>query len=635
MKKLIPLLSWILFFHCDSDSPKQNFNGNTFNNLNNSNCVQGSMRCHGSLVQVCRDRAWNNEITCGIGEFADLPTCNPDTFSCVQCLPNGTTCGPDNHVHVCTAGGERGLVQDECNSAQGEQCVEINGIAACDSPCLRAAANNSYRGCEYYSVGMSNSYLDSAFHNNFAIAVDNNNDAAVRVTIQGGSVDVDEMIPARTLHVFRLRYVEAVRNPKSGSTLQSGIFRTNQGQGAFHVLTSLPVTVYQFNPYDFAIGNTNSYTNDASLLLPVTVLSRNYLVMSRPTWLQEAAGTPGGPNKPGTVTIVATTDNTSVLVQTRAHVAGGIDVNAMTPGGQGNYLLNRGDILQLVTQNNLSYGNCPSGPGSEKTSIGGFNFCNPGHAYDLTGTMVTSTEPVAVWGGHDCTFIPYNTKACDHIEEMIFPLETWGKRFLVGLTRQVEPGSTESNIIRILASENNANITFNPPSVHGNIVLNMGEHYEFMPAPNSHFEILSNVPILVGKFTVGQNYWTNSQSTMGDPAFGLVVPVEQYRSEYNFTAPPSMTANFVNVITRIPTDSSEYILLNDVALTASDYIPIGTTGYGVAQMDITHSGSGGSHRIVAPSASTRFGIEVYGFARFTSYLYPGGLDLQYINPIGK
>ena len=54
--------------------------------------------------------------------------------------------------------------------------------------------------------------------------------------------------------------------------------------------------------------------------------------------------------------------------------------------------------------------------------------------------------------------------------------------------------------------------------------------------------------------------------------------------------------------------------------------PIGSTPYGVARVPIT----GTSHTVSSDGA---FGIVVYGFASYTSYSYPGGLDLQYINPV--
>ncbi len=629
-KVCLGFFSFVLFFGCNPDKPKKNYNAiNGFNQQNNQYCITGSRRCFGNVLQRCENREWMNDTICGMGEYADLPACDPGNLACQECISGMTTCGTDNNVRTCTSSGTVGLVVTECDSAEGEQCVEVNGVAACDSPCIRASATKSYRGCEYWAVGMANSLLGATFNGNFALAVDNNNDAPARVRIQGGGTNVDEMIPARTLHVFMLNYVMAHKNPSGGGGLQSGLYRAAENQGGFHVRTSLPVTVYQFNPYDFVIGGTNSYTNDASLLLPAQVLSQNYLVMSRPTWHRR---TMSDSCYPGVAVVVASEDGTSVLVQTRAHVAAGNGVPALSPGGSNSFSMNKGDVLQLVTRNDVTFGSCPTGPGSETTTQGGDNFCNPGHAYDLTGTMITSTAPIAVWGGHNCTFIPFQHSACDHIEEMLFPLETWGKRFMVGLTRQVNPGSTETNVIRILASENNTHITFNPPSVANSTVLNMGEFLEFMPLPNTHFEVQATGPIMIGKFTVGQSY---SSANAGDPAFGLVVPVEQYRSEYNFTAPPSMTKNFVNVITRLPTDGTDYILLNDVPITLEQYIPIGTTGYGVAQMDVTNAGTNGSNRIVAPNPSIKFGIEVYGFASYTSYLYPGGLDLEYINPIGK
>jgi len=619
------LLSIAFLLQCTPSGAKKTYNNATnVNNFNNQDCTTGAHRCVGTTIQVCADKIWSNETICGLGEFADRPVCNPGTLTCTQCIAGGTTCGADNHVHVCNSDGTVGLVQTECNSTLGEQCAGANGVAGCDSPCIRAASTKSYRGCEYWSVGMANSALSATFAGNFAVVVDNNNDAEVRLQITGGGANVDQVIPARTLQVFQLNYVEAVRVPSGGDGYQSGLFRTASGQGAFHVQSSLPVTVYQFNPYDFVLGGVNSYTNDASLLLPQQVLSTNYLVMSRASFAVDDIA------YPGVVTIVATEDNTSVLVQARSNVAGGPEVPPLAPGGSNSFALNRGDQLQLVSRNDISGDSCPGGPGAANSSNGSDTCCSAGIAYDLTGMMITSTAPVAVWGGHICTFVPYNYRACDHLEEQMFPLETWGKRFMVGLTRQISPGNIESNVIRILAAENNTNISFNPSTVAAPLTLQMGEYVEFMPTPNTHFEVLSTGPILIGKFTVGQNYAGNPT---GDPAFGLVVPAEQYRSDYNFTTPPSMTNNFVNIIAQLPTDSTDYIVLDGTPITISDYIPIGSTGYGVAQVDVTATGTGGAHRIAAPNATIRFGIEVYGYAAYTSYLYPGGLDLEYINPV--
>ncbi|MBU1242175.1 IgGFc-binding protein [Myxococcota bacterium] len=607
---------------------------NINNNINNVNvCTTGQKQCFGNTLQVCSDNQWINDQIC----TDPTRVCDPVNLRCQTCVSNGTTCGSDNAVHVCNADGTVGLVQTSCDSLNGEQCVEVNGVAACDSPCIRASSTKSYRGCEYWALGMASGQLDSAFDGNFGLAIDNANDSPVRVQITGGGANVDQQIPANTLQVIFVNYQNDIRMASSAdglSGLQSGIYRSAESKGAYHVQTSLPVTVYQFSPYDFELGGTNSYSNDASLLLPATVLSGNYMVMSRPTMVLSNGF--NDMNSPGVMAVVATADNTQVTVNSKAYFAAGPSVGALTPGGTMQYALNKGDVLQLVSKNDLTYSGCPTGAGSAKSGpdSNSYYYCKPGNDYDPTGSMITATNPVAVWSGHNCTFIPYNFWACDHLEEMMFPLQTWGKHFMVGLTHPVRPSTTETNVIRILAGENGVQVSFNP-AVENPATLNAGEYVEFMPPPGTHFEVNATGPIMIGKFTVGQNYWTESFDEMGDPAFGLVVPVEQYRSDYTFSTPPSITVNYVNVIAEIPADTMDYITLDGQAITAEQYTPIGSTGYGVAQFDVTSTGTNGSHYIVAPNTTIKFGIEVYGFAQYTSYLYPGGLDLEYINPIGK
>ena len=43
-----------------------------------------------------------------------------------------------------------------------------------------------------------------------------------------------------------------------------------------------------------------------------------------------------------------------------------------------------------------------------------------------------------------------------------------------------------------------------------------------------------------------------------------------------------------------------------------------------------HAIDGGTHQM---SADKNFGIVVYGFGSYTSYMYPGGLDFEEINPL--
>ncbi|MBM4377336.1 MAG: IgGFc-binding protein [Deltaproteobacteria bacterium] len=77
----------------------------------------------------------------------------------------------------------------------------------------------------------------------------------------------------------------------------------------------------------------------------------------------------------------------------------------------------------------------------------------------------------------------------------------------------------------------------------------------------------------------------------------------------------------VNVVA--PTKAS--VMLDNAPV--SNFTPIGTTGYAIARIPLANSGDG-NHTI---SANLPFGISVYGYGQYTSYWYPGGLDLT---PLG-
>lgn len=59
----------------------------------------------------------------------------------------------------------------------------------------------------------------------------------------------------------------------------------------------------------------------------------------------------------------------------------------------------------------------------------------------------------------------------------------------------------------------------------------------------------------------------------------------------------------------------------DGTVVTQGFTPIGSTGYGVARVPL----STGSHTMTGTSP---FGLQVYRYAAHTSYLYPGGLDLE-------
>jgi len=64
------------------------------------------------------------------------------------------------------------------------------------------------------------------------------------------------------------------------------------------------------------------------------------------------------------------------------------------------------------------------------------------------------------------------------------------------------------------------------------------------------------------------------------------------------------------------------VLLDTVPQTG--FTPIGNSGYGLLRVNLAKNGTG-NYQITADEP---FGITVYGYGDWTSFWYPGGLDLS-------
>ena len=230
---------------------------------------------------------------------------------------------------------------------------------------------------------------------------------------------------------------------------------------------------------------------------------------------------------------------------------------------------------------------------------------------DLTGTRITATKPVQVIGGSSCTDIPYNVYACDHIEEAMLPLETLGTTYIVA-TPLITPSTEKGRLVRVIATEANTRVAYSPAQTGAPTTLtNPGDYFEIQSSAT--FQITTNKRVLVAEYALGQD----AGGSTGDPDEVLSVPVQQYRTQYLFHAPVNYLTNYVNVTA--PTSAT--VTLDDMTLAAGT--AIGTTGYQIMRVPLDNSGTG-NHTI---EATDRVGITVYGYGTYTSYWYPGGLEL--------
>ncbi len=325
-----------------------------------------------------------------------------------------------------------------------------------------------------------------------------------------------------------------------------------------HVTAQSEVTVYGLN--------RRTSTTDAFLGLPVDILGLEYITQGYAN-VNIVNGTQFG--------LVAAQDATTVTITPK------VTTGIRTANVPYNIVLNRGQSYQLRNT----------------------NFAPA----DLSGSLVTSDKPIAVFGSHQCANIPNgNTVACDHLVEQMTPTSTWGKSFVT------LPLATRLNgdTFRIMASDNATQVF-----VDGVLqtTLSRGQFLErIITAPSV---ITADKPIHVSQYSNG----TSFDGVTSDPFQLTIPPSEQFLAAYTITTPASgFSINFVNVIAR--TTAVGAVLRNGVAIPAADFQPIGSSGFSGAKVPVAL----GSHTFTGP---TPFGLMSYGFDQADSYGYPGGLAL--------
>jgi hypothetical protein len=258
------------------------------------------------------------------------------------------------------------------------------------------------------------------------------------------------------------------------------------------------------------------------------------------------------------------------------------------------------------------------------------------HGQDLTGMEIDAEHSVAVFSGAECAEIPQGNRYCDHLEEQLLPLSTWGTEHVLG---KFSRRGAEPDLWKILNGDQETTVHANPPlpGVHG-MVLGPGATLEF--ETDRDLFIKTNSPVSIGQFMVGSAYpgpenncspgidvsgcalpyesTCRSTERMGDPAFSINVPTRQFRRQYGFLVPAFYQRNHVNILFKQGTG----ITLDGESLaTTGDHVTqIGSTSWLVIRQHTT----AGPHRI---EADAPIGLYVYGYDCSVSYALPGGLNL--------
>jgi len=513
-----------------------------------------------------------------------------------------------------SGGSSGGFGGDDGSSGEG-------GFVGDPTTCAEAAQSQSYIGCDYWPTVTANNVW-SIF--DFAVVVANTGTQTANITITGpGGTNQSGPVAPQSLSKFYLPWVGPLKGPDTdpcgtAKPLAQSVLAIG---AAYHLVASVPVTVYQFSALEYqgmggmtgknwaaCPGNSAcmdptspaylqtigcySFSNDASLLLPSTAMTGNYRVTGHGGW---------GPAMMGSyVAITATANNTmvNVHVSTTGQVTAGGNIAATANGGTLTLTMNQGDVAELV--------------GAQAD------------ASDLSGSLVQANNPVQVITGLPCLDVPDTAPACDHVEESNLPAETLGKDYIV--SQPTGPhGSIVGQLVRIYGNFDNTQLTYSTQPQGCPTTINAGQTVDCGIVAQD-FEVKGNNSFAVGIFTQGASIVDPSAmppNQEGDPDQSMMVAVPQYRTKYVFLAPTDYEENYL--VVSAPTGA--VVSLDGANLTATP-APVGSTGFGILRAPLG-PGQAGAHVL---TSTQPVGIQVMGYGSYTSYQYPGGLDLVHISP---
>ena len=551
----------------------------------------GTLMCEGDICIIDKGPTIFQDAPDSTRYDAGLPADSGDVFDAGPELPAPPT------DRICV-GDEVHVRNDVGDYEFYELCMDtcINGV--CTPPCGIANDKVSYLGCTFWATRLENLTPSASY----TVTLSSNGNLPIEVVI---TTSTDEFVTSTILEPGTL---ETITLNTHGQLSGTGVF-----QKGYFINSSGKITVHQFS--------NNGGGGDATLLLPVSALGTDYMFLGWAT--QMFRGTLPYSQK---MSIIATSENPTVIGFNSPAI---IEVNQIEyPAGQTfEFQLSKGDNLEMRTL--LETGE------------------------DLTGTVITASEKIAVFSNNRCTMIPAETYACDHIQQQLFPTNTWANEYFAA---KFKPRGTENDLWRILAGTNGTEFQTTPPIPElENATLNRGEMMEIRAAHD--FLITSNHPFSLAQFMVGSEYpgnaggcgtatsgagsarsncaiqtqcSANSNKGIGDPSFLMVVPSSQYRENYTISVPTaSVTGQVDDYLTFILPEGAVLDLNgenpeDETSSFASDELVV-TPLLNTTWRTLTLPVNEGTH---TASANEPFGLMVYGYGCAFSYAYPGGLNLE-------
>ena len=257
--------------------------------------------------------------------------------------------------------------------------------------------------------------------------------------------------------------------------------------------------------------------------------------------------------------------------------------------------------------------------------------------FDLTGSKVTSNNPVTFISGHECGNVPYNVLECDHLVEQIPPTTTWGRQFLTVPTA----GQTVGDFFKIVAAEDDTDIQITCQTSDSLFdrsfsleITTAGESKNFSAEFFEYCSVMSEKRMLLVKFIPGFHF---SNGYDGDPFMVQIPAVSQYINHVTVALANGFGLYFENYLSlMVPEEHfDENLIKLDGVVLQTDWVAIPCSqntscvcGYGTQYS----SERSKTHHIVNEKPGGTVGVTVYGTSYLETYAFTGGLSLT---PDGK
>ena len=615
--RLLALTPLLLFSIACSAGPKTNSTGGGGAG-GSSNTGGGGIGGDAPLCDFCSDQGYT---PCNPDKTPGTPVPCPQAcapgIGCTECVPGAKTC-VGNDVHECTTDGKPGATVESCDVGNGITCS--NG--ECKSACAVASDQPSNVGCEFWAVDLDqqDGFNDPASAP-WGVALSNAGQSTANVTIEINNANPGEPLQLQTVEQLTVPPGGLVAKTLPTRELDCGTKPNDYASPgtclssrAFRITSSAPLIVYQFNVFE------NAYSNDASLLLPTNALGNYYRVLG---W---QAGHPvkiSGFNilDRSYVTIVGTAPNTVVKVKPSWRIKGNPPVAATPAGGDIQVTIGPFDVLNLETDDGTFQDDA-------KTMA------------DLSGTLVTSSLPVAVFSGTESTGAPGgivdipkgpswtdgDTCCLDHLEDQLFPIESIGTNYVIPRSPIRSTGSYhEPDVLRFVGAAEVANVTTSLPAPFNQFTINPGEVKTTWTQEDTIVQ--SDKPVMVSQILVSNQYCDGAY--IGDPSLTVYPPVDQFRTEYIILTPGSWSKSYVVIEAEVGTNVSI-----DGATPGNCVITPSGALNGVSYESRRCPLQEGAHSL---SGDKPYGIVAYGYGSAGSYAFVGGADVKriYEPPIPK